>query len=238
MDLMPGFVAGDLGAASAPSMALSALVLGASGSLHCFLMCGPLACAASAPVQIGTGPKRANSAAAAYHAARITAYTLVGGGLGLFGGAFSRAFTIPLRGVLPWLLVAALLASVMDLGKRLAPLPVFAKVVRAAGRAGAALTPRARALVLGAITPLLPCGLLYGLFAAAFAAASLGGGALLLGAFAVGGTPALLLAQVPGGLARRLGGWRALVLQKGVPLVAAAVIAYRAVQAARGQDCH
>jgi hypothetical protein len=91
---------------------------------------------------------------------------------------------------------------------------------------------------VGAITPLLPCGLLYGVFAAAFAAGSFGGGALLLGAFAAGGAPALLLAQLPGGLMRKLRGTPALIIQKAVPLVAAAVITYRALMTSSGHSCH
>ena len=235
MDLLPAFDPGQLGSDSGAALAASAVVLGLSGSLHCFLMCGPLACAA-APITIGR--KRANSAPATYHAARIAAYALMGGLLGSFGSGFSRAFAVPLRAVLPWMLVAALVASALDLGKRLRPIPGFANLSRLAARVSASLSSRGRAALLGAMTPLLPCGLLYGVFAAAFTTSSFGGGALLLGAFAMGGAPALALAQLQLGLGARLRGWPAVALQKGLPLAAAAVIAYRALQSASGHACH
>jgi sulfite exporter TauE/SafE len=235
VDLLPALDPGQLQSGAGAALAASAVVLGVSGSLHCFLMCGPLACAAG-PVVIGR--KRANSAPAAYHAARIAAYSLMGGLLGTFGSGFSQAFAVPLRSVLPWMLVAALCASALDLGKRMAPVPGFANLSRLAARVSASLSAPGRAALLGAITPLLPCGLLYGVFAAAFTTASFGGGALLLGSFALGGAPALALAQLPLGLGARLRGWPALALQKGLPLVAAAVIAYRALLAQAGQACH
>src|SRR5262249_22530689 len=157
--------------------------------------------------------------------------------------AFSRGVALPLSSVLPWMLVAALLASVFDLGKRIAPVPGLANVVRTASRWSASLPPWARASVIGGVTPLLPCGLLYGVFAAAFTCASFGGGALLLGAFALGGAPALLGTQLavrvraatgPCARLRR----HPLALQKALPLIAAAVIAFRAIQVARGHACH
>ncbi len=228
----PTFAPAALASESVVAAAISTFVLGASGSLHCFLMCGPLACAAA------PGGARTPRALGAYQLARITAYATVGGALGAFGSAFGRAFTVPLRSVLPWLLIAALVASALDLGKRIAPLPGIANFLRRMHRLSATFSPVTRATVVGGITPLLPCGLLYGVFAAAFTAASFGGGALLLGAFAVGGAPALLLAQLPGGLMRRLRGTPAVVLQRGVPLVAAGVLAWRAVMTAGGHSCH
>jgi sulfite exporter TauE/SafE len=232
MDLFPHVATEALGGDTALSVAASALVLGASGSLHCFLMCGPLACSAA------PGGARNLRALGAYHLSRVIAYALVGGFLGVFGRAFSRAFTLPMRAIVPWLLVAALLGSALDIGKRLAPLPGLAHFVRRLARLGATFSPTRRAAVLGGITPLLPCGLLYGVFAAAFSVSSFADGALLLGSFAVGGAPALLLAQLPAGLATRLRGTPALILRRGLPLVAAAVLAVRAVQSARGHACH
>lgn len=250
MDLLPTVNPALLAADSPATVLGSALLMGLSGGFHCFLMCGPLACAATPLVplrvsgEVRTQSSRATPAFAAYHGARLTAYAVLGGLLGLFGSAFSTGFALPIRAVLPWVLVAALVASAFDWGKRLAPIPGFANIVQRATRIAASFSPTLRAGLIGGITPLLPCGLLYGLFAVAFTAASFGGGALLLGAFALGGAPSLLAAQLaarlPGlaGVRQRMGGLPAQVVRRGLPLVAAALIAWRAVQAARGEDCH
>jgi sulfite exporter TauE/SafE len=88
------------------------------------------------------------------------------------------------------------------------------------------------------MTPLLPCGLLYGVFATAFAAASFAGGALTLACFAAGGLPALALAQLPARWRSRPGGAGAWIVRRVVPLVAAGVVAYRAVAVSHGAHCH
>jgi hypothetical protein len=91
---------------------------------------------------------------------------------------------------------------------------------------------------MGAVTPLLPCGLLYGVFAAALAAGSFGGGALLLGAFALGGLPALFGAQLQLGLWGRRPRAADFLLRRALPLMAAAVLVYRAAGAAGTPRCH
>ena len=48
-----------------------------------------------------------------------------------------------------------------------------------------------RTLALGLLTPLLPCGMLYGMLAKAAAAPTVGGGALTMAVFALGMTPSL-----------------------------------------------
>jgi sulfite exporter TauE/SafE len=214
--------------------ALAAALVGFGSSLHCFVMCGPLACAALPAQGSRFGP------VAAYHFARLAAYALLGGLLGLFGSGVGRLLTVRLAPVAPWLLVATLLASALELGRRLSPPPLLTQIVRRLGALARRLPGSLRAAVLGALTPLLPCGLLYGLFAAAVAEESFGGGALLLAAFGLGAVPALLLAQLP---ARRLlagqGPWSRGV-RRLVPALAAAVVAWRAVMvhAAPGHGCH
>jgi hypothetical protein len=151
--------------------------------------------------------------------------------------------SVDLAPIAPWLLVATLLATALDLRSRMPSIPLFAQIVRRAGLAAQAFPPNARAVALGGITPLLPCGLLYGAFAASVAAGSFAGGALALGAFGAGAVPALLLAQLP---ARRLFGGTGrftLVARRVVPALAALVVAYRAIvvqaaSAAGGHACH
>lgn len=212
--------------------ALAALTVGLAGSLHCFLMCGPLACASG-----GRDGLRARTIFA-YQLARVGAYTLAGALLGAVGEGAGALLRVDLAPIAPWLLVAALLASALELGRRVAPIPGVAKFVRRAGLAAQGLPPLFRALAIGALTPLLPCGLLYGLFAAAAASGSLRSGAMLMAAFSLGAIPALLFAQLQLRALLSRGGKLELALRRGVPALAALVVAYRALFIHAGHSCH
>ncbi len=215
--------------------ALGALTVGLTGSVHCLLMCGPLACAGLPAVP---GPDR-KRAVLAYQGARVAAYALVGGALGALGGGVTKVLAVSTRPYLPWLMAAALVASALEVGKRLRPLPGLAHAARYVARWGANFSWAGRASAMGAVTPLLPCGLLYGVFAAALASGSFGGGALLLGAFALGGLPALLGAQLQTGLWKHRPKALSFLLQRAVPLLAAALLIYRAVGTGSSQpSCH
>lgn len=204
----------------------SALVAGVTGSLHCALMCGPLACAG---LPQGEGRRRA---AMGWHLGRVAAYASLGLALGLVGSGVAAALAVSVTPYLPWVMVAGLVATALELGRHLRPVPGVARVSRALARAGAKLPPTGRALALGAATPFLPCGLLYGLFLAALATGSGPGGAAVMGLFALGGAPALGGMQAGAQVVTRYPR-AALVLRKVVPLTAALVLAYRAIVAAR-----
>ncbi len=215
--------------------AAGALVVGVTGSVHCLLMCGPLACAGLPGVK---GPEKWR-AVLSYQSARVGAYALVGGLLGALGGGVTQVLAVSTRPYLPWVMAAALVASALELGKRLRPLPGLSHVAGAISRVSAKFSLLSRSGAMGAVTPLLPCGLLYGVYAAALTSSSFGGGALLMGAFALGGLPALLGAQLQTGLWQRQPRLATFVLKRAVPLVAAAVLLYRAVGVGAGQpSCH
>jgi uncharacterized protein len=213
-----------------PTTVTAAFALGIAGSLHCFVMCGPLACAAQGGRKGATG--------AAYHLARVAAYAVVGGVLGALGSAVR----LPLAGALPWIMAAVLVAAVIDPGgkrlRRMRPLPGITQILQAAAALRAKLSPVANAALLGALTPLLPCGLLYGIGAASIATSSLRGGALLMGAFALGAVPALVAAQLSRAWLERLPRVPAALVQRGLPLLAAAVLIYRATMTATHHACH
>lgn len=211
--------------------ASTALVAGATGSLHCALMCGPLACA-SLPSE------RRRSAAVGWHLGRLGGYAIVGALLGALGTAASAALTVRVTPYLPWLMAAGLIATALELGKHLRPLPGVAAISRALASLGRRTSPVTRSTLLGVATPFLPCGLLYGVFLAALASSSIWGGAVIMGAFALGAVPALVAVQAG---ARWTNRWPTLswALRKAVPLFAAGVLIWRAVTAAqRGPDCH
>ncbi len=213
----------------------AAFAAGLTGSLHCALMCGPLACA---PLPAAGSARR--RAAFAWHAGRLAAYLAVGAALGAAGGGLVRALAERVQPYLPWIMAAGLAATAFELGRRLPALPGLTRIGRALAALGARTTPAGRAFALGAATPLLPCGLLYGLFLAAVAAGSTAGGALVMGLFGVGSIPGLAATQAGAAWTGRFP--RAeLVLRRAVPLVAAAVLVFRAlaVPAAGGPPaCH
>jgi sulfite exporter TauE/SafE len=110
------------------------------------------------------------------------------------------------------------------------PEPV-AQIWRRLIKISAKFSPGARALTLGMATPLLPCGLVWGMALAAIASGGASEGAELMGAFALGSLPALALAQAQAQLwpsTGRAGDF----LRRGVVLLAALVIVWRAVGAA------
>lgn len=214
------------------STAGAAVVVGFSSSLHCFLMCGPLACAASA------GGARRPGPVLGYHLGRLAAYGLVGGLLGTLGGGAALLLRRSLLPVAPWILVATLLVAALDLGTRLPAIPALAQTLRWAAGWTQGLPGTARATAFGALTPLLPCGLLYGAFAASLAAGSFAAGALALSAFGAGAVPALILSQLPAGALLRGQGRGARWARRAIPALAAVLVAARALFSEVGQVCH
>jgi|APLak6261675434_1056106.scaffolds.fasta_scaffold03895_2 hypothetical protein len=204
--------------------AASALVAGVTGSLHCALMCGPLACAG---LPRGEGRWQA---AVSWHLGRVTAYTFVGLLLGALGRTVSQTLVVSVQPVLPWVMAAGLIITAFDLARHVKPIPGVAKLSTALVRTGAKLAPTTRTFLLGAATPFLPCGLLYGLFLAAIATGSPWGGAAVLGAFSLGALPALSAVQL-GAKRLTVSPRVALVARRVVPLVAAAVLIARALMA-------
>lgn len=213
----------------------AALAAGLTGSLHCALMCGPLACA---PLPAAGADRR--RAALGWHAGRLAAYLAVGAALGLAGGGLVRALALRVQPLLPWVMAAGLAATAFELGRRLPALPGLAGLGRGLARLGARTTPVGRAFALGAATPLLPCGLLYGLFLAAVGAGSAAGGALVMGLFGIGSLPGLTAAQAGTAWSGRFPRVEA-VLRRAVPLVAAGVLVWRALAvpaAGAAPHCH
>lgn len=183
---------------------LLAATFGASlaGSLHCAGMCGPLVALWAAP---GGSAAAVFARHATYHGARGAGYVTLGalaGGLGLgvdrlgaLAGlgrvaAVATGLALVVAGALRLLRAGGVQVGVplpRPLARVLARLPGCAPLARLRG-AG----PWTRALVLGLVTPLLPCGWLW-LFVLAGAGA--GGplaGAAVLAAFWAGTLPVLL----------------------------------------------
>ncbi len=195
---------------------MAALVAGAVTSLHCAGMCGPLACAAL--------PRPS----ASYHAGRLGSYGAVGAACGALGQApLSWVESGPLK-LLPWFLVLVLLAVGLGLKPKL-PRPWFVQKFYVRTKLLASRRPLwQRGAVLGLLTPLLPCGPLYLMFAACLLTGSAVKGLEFSLAFALGTVPLLWLAQGSWKLlGARLSPARLRVCQRTLALVSAVVLVWR-----------
>jgi len=203
-------------------------VFGLASSVHCAAMCGPLALAA------GTGTAQV----AAYHGGRLTGYVTAGGVLGAVGAAGGAGAWQAAAPWLAFLLAGGLVLGAFGLDRRLGALPGSSSLVRRALGQVRSWPAACRTAVLGGVTPLLPCGLLWALYGTALLAGSaLAGGATTVG-FAAGSAPLLLVAQTQGGRLRRcLRAEHAPTIVRLVFLTAAAVLVWRGVRGLSGNSC-
>jgi sulfite exporter TauE/SafE len=204
--------------------ALVLSVLGASllGSPHCAAMCGGFVCFFSG--QDGRRPSALTHAS--YHAGRLAAYALLGFAAGMAGAGFDLAgrmagFQRPAAvaaGLLMILWGGATLAAALGYarGAAAAP-PAFRRLITRSIAALADRPPVVRALVVGLLTALLPCGWLYVFVATAAGTGSAAGGALVMAAFWAGTVP--VLAGL-GALAQRAAG----PLRARLPVLTAAAL--------------
>lgn len=196
----------------------STAVVGLTGGAHCAAMCGPIAACAG-----GSGR---------YHAARIAGYTAVGALAGAIG---ARGVDLVSTARTPLAVGAAGLAlgavAVAHFGRKW--------LGRRAPTLVRSLSPERRGLLLGALTPLLPCGLSLSVVLFALATGSAAVGALVMAAFAVSSAPSLVAI---GWLRRwvsaklRPAGQKA--FEAALLAAAAAVVLLRLVDAFQGASCH
>lgn len=218
------------------STVVASSLAGLASSLHCFGMCGPLACAAGAV----PGGSRQERVVASLHwqGARLVAYGLVGGLLGVLGARAAGLVALTTSPVLPWALAFLLVASAFGLGDRLPAVPWVGAARQRLVPLGARFSRPRRAAAFGALTPLLPCGLLYGALATALVAGTFTRGALVTAAFGAGAVPALALAQAQSAWLRRLPRGSDVALRRVLPVLAATVLVWRAFHTAPDDCCH
>jgi uncharacterized protein len=187
------------------------------GSLHCAGMCGALVAFAVGSSEIHSHGMRA-LLQLAYHGGRATSYALLGAACGLLGAALDLgASLVGLQRVACFLaggmmVVVGVLAVLRYGGLRLPrlPLPAFLQQwARFGQRAAIGLRPLPRALTIGLVTALLPCGWLYAFAIVAAGTGSAVWGAAILLAFWVGTVPILVsvgtaVQALTGTLGRRL----------------------------------
>ncbi len=177
--------------------ALALSVLGASlvGSLHCAAMCGGLV-----GLYSGQGGQR-RWPHLAYHAGRLGVYLALGALAGLLGRSLDLAGEAAGLGRLAGLVAGSLLVAwalallLQVAGQRLPRWPGLSPLKRPLAALMARvskLSPVQRALGIGLLTGLLPCGLLYSVLLASASTGSVAGGALVTAALWAGTSPILL----------------------------------------------
>lgn len=198
-------------------MTLLAGVLLASllGSIHCAGMCGPFTCLYAAPSS-RVGPHwRAH---AAYNAGRLTSYLLLGAIAGSLGAQLDDLGRLAGVAHLAALFAGALMVAwaAGRIGSKLGVLVPASLAPEWAQRAiGGVLVsasrqpPTLRALLVGLLTTLLPCGWLYTFVVVAGSTGGALAGAGVMAVFWAGTVPMLLAigygaARVLGPLSRRL----------------------------------
>lgn len=180
---------------------VTVLIASLVGSLHCAGMCGPF----MAIVAGGDGGARARrwQCHFAYHFGRLVVYATIGALFGLLGAALDLGAALAGVQRVAAVLAGALMlamgvvgalraggARLVLLGRSKAPGPLT-RLLAAAHRRLAVWPAVPRALLIGLLTTLLPCGWLYAFALVAAGSASAAGGAATMIAFWLGTVPIL-----------------------------------------------
>ena len=189
---------------------LTGLVFGATGSLHCVGMCGPLVLAVPGP----KAPWRFWMGRLVYHTGRTLAYMTIGGLIGSLGWAialqgYQGALSLALGTLM---LSAVLIRPVRRWVKQFESAPArLLSTLRGPLQSLMRQPGTGNLFALGVLNGLLPCGFSYAAIATALAAGSLINSMLFMGAFGLATFPALLAVQWMG--RRAPASWRTTLLK-------------------------
>ena len=176
----------------------TALLAGLLGSAHCLGMCAGISGLFALHAGV-TGLRRQLPMAIAYNGGRLASYALLGLAIAALGGRFVKlapALAGPSRLAAGVLIILIGLQIAFDLrmlgGLERMGGAVWERVAPFA-RGLLPVTSLPRALGLGLLWGLLPCGLVYSVLLVAASSSQPGDGALIMFAFGLGTTPAMLL---------------------------------------------
>jgi hypothetical protein len=186
------------------------------GSLHCAGMCGAFVAFAVSDSEGKPGQRVALNMA--YHGGRLTTYVALGIAAGSVGALLDLGATLvglsrvgmSLAGAV--MILFGLSAAMAAMGKRSIRMPVPAfmqKLLSVGHRAAMQLSPVRRAMMIGLLTTLLPCGWLYAFAAVAGGTASPWLGGLTMAVFWLGTLPVLVslgvgVQRISGAFGRKL----------------------------------
>ncbi len=214
-----------MGGVESVNTVAAAFVAGLVTSVHCVGMCGPLACSLTAGCKAGA---TASLPAFAYHGGRLLSYGLIGALAGVVGQAPLRWLTDSPAVVLPWFLVFVFLLVGLGLHQKF-PRPKFlGRWILRFKEKFSRMSAGVGALMVGLLTPLLPCGPLYIMFGLALVSGSAARGAEFTLAFGLGTVPLLwILQHQMTHLRARLKPATMVRIQRGLAVLTAVVLAWR-----------
>lgn len=174
----------------------TALFLGFVGSLHCVVMCGPIALALSGQSSLS----KFLISRILYNIGRVFTYAFIGLLFGLLGelvsfGGYQQAFSI---GMGLFMIMVALAVSSSVRGKVYQPMHKLAQGLKKALAKWLHTNKLSGTFLLGILNGFLPCGLVYAAVAGALATASFLEGTKYMVIFALGTFPAMLLVAISG----------------------------------------
>ncbi|MFZ5722916.1 MAG: sulfite exporter TauE/SafE family protein [Pseudomonadota bacterium] len=179
-----------------PVFLLAALLAGLAGAGHCAGMCGGIAGALAHAIP---ARERTVLLTLGYSIGRLGSYALLGAAAGFAAALLSprdAGLAMLVARVLTGILLLAIALYLLDLTRWMQSLEVAGAAIwrRLAPLARRLLpvTTLPRAVALGALWGLLPCGLVYGALLYAATAGSAAAGALSMLAFGIGTLPAVL----------------------------------------------
>ena len=204
---------------------VAALMTGLATSLHCAGMCGPIACGLGTLAKTEGGRLTCSTL---YHASRLTSYMLIGAVCGALGSQPLKWFFDSPAVILPWILVAVLLMVALGLDQKIPRPKILNRLTLKARFSMGKRSAVAGSTAMGFLTPLLPCGPLYAVFAISLASGSAAKGAEFMLAFGLGTVPLLWLAQQQFHRIRAMMGPTGMLrLRRGLALVTALMMAWR-----------
>jgi sulfite exporter TauE/SafE len=182
---------------------VAVFVAGALGSSHCLGMCGPIALALGASRR-GFSDNLLRQCL--FSAGRVATYSALGAMAGFAGWKLARQLpaSVPVQAIL------AIVAGLLLVGQGLAATGWLPLPQRWAARLPCAAAPLVRnylaspgwssAVLAGALTGLLPCGLVYAFLALACSSQQMLDGGLRMAAFGLGTVPLMVGAGCAGSL--------------------------------------
>jgi len=194
-------------------LAAAVLVASLLGSVHCAGMCGPFVC-----FYAGADARASGWGHLAYNGGRLVSYLLLGAIAGALGAGVEQVGTgvgvSRAAGTLAGVLMIAwgVLTLLALRGVRVptpAPIAGIQRWMAARLHDVRALPPTGRALTMGLLTTLMPCGWLYAFVITAAGTGSVGGAMLVMTVFWAGTLPMMLaigagVRMIAGPLRRRL----------------------------------
>ncbi|WP_276389375.1 sulfite exporter TauE/SafE family protein [Eudoraea chungangensis] len=175
-------------------MALSALILGLMGSLHCIGMCGPIAF--MLPVNRKSNYKKALQVSI-YHFGRLLAYGTIGMVFGFIGkGLYIFGIQQKLSILIGIIMIALVLIPFVKLSSLSISKPIYRIISTLKDKLGFALKRKSNDafLTIGFFNGFLPCGLVYMALLGAMAMANPIQGSFYMVLFGLGTVPLMTMA--------------------------------------------